>query len=187
MIDIGKKINIRILWILILLIALITVTQPVNLSIIKGSSMFPSLKENDFIITYKSRNAEVGDIVTFEPPKDWGAEGKVFIKRIIAEGGDIVSINEDKLYINNIVLIDNLNETYGVSIPEINLTIKEGYYMTVGDNYGHSKDSIYFLLNKQFEDNFLVSKENITGIAAERASEVEEIKNYVKAYNQQES
>lgn len=184
MIESSNKTFAKVLWVLLLLSALLAAVKPISLNIVKGSSMFPSLKENDVLVTYKFRKAKVGDIATFEPPKDWGAGNKMLVKRIIAKGGDTVSIKKDKLYINNILLINNLNETYDVPIPEINFTIKESYYLMMGDNYKHSKDSIYFLLSNQFENNFLVNKSNIIGTANGGISEVEEIKSYVEAYNQ---
>lgn len=184
MTDSNSKIGTKILCIMLFLVVLLAAVKPISLNIVKGSSMFPSLKENDLLIAYRFRKAKVGDIATFKPHKDWNTGNRILVKRIIAKGGDTVSIKKDKLYINNILLINSLNETYDVPIPEINFTIEEGYYLVMGDNYEHSKDSIYFLLDNQFENNFLVNRDGIIGTTNGGVSEVEEIKKYVETYNQ---
>lgn len=182
---IGKnknKYGYMFLFFLAIAYIMLVIIKPLNLNIIKGSSMSPSLKENDLLITYKYRNTKVGDIATFKPTKDWNTGDKILVKRVIAQGGDTISIKNNKLYINNILFIANLNEIYNVSIPEINLTIKDGYYLMVGDNYKHSRDSIYFLLNKQFENKFLIKKDSILGTASSEESKVKEVREYVEAY-----
>ncbi len=138
-------------------------------------SMTPTLKEGDFIIVNKIKyglhipfvdrmlvvwsNPERGDVVTFLPPANKPfADGKVYIKRIVAVPGDIVEIRASELYINGLPLLthrlgaSNIFKEYigekGYEVLKINekysfgpFRVPGGYVFAVGDNRDSSYDS----------------------------------------------
>lgn len=108
-----------------------------------GSSMEPTLKENDRLVAVKLKyNPKQGDIIILNPPKM--IDGP-YIKRIIAVGGQTVNIDYDshKVYVDN----KELKEDYikeptsykgDVSFP---IKIPKDYVFVMGDNRNESKDS----------------------------------------------
>jgi len=115
---------------------------------IKGSSMDPNFKDAEYLltdkITYRFKEPKRGDVVVFKAP---GLDGEEFIKRIIGLPGEDISVKENKVYINNNVLIETYlpSDKYtsgGTFLPEGNIVeIPEGYYFVMGDNRQHSSDS----------------------------------------------
>ncbi len=108
--------------------------------LVEGSSMEPTLDHQERLIVnkvvYLVREPEVGEIVVFNysPKRD-------FIKRIIAEEGDTVEIEDDSLYVND----TPVEEPYldkGITISDFGpVTIPEGYFFVLGDNRSNSMDS----------------------------------------------
>lgn len=111
-----------------------------------GSSMYPTLHENDILIMSKlGYTPKQGDIVVFQIP-DFYEEP--FVKRVIATGGqtididfetwtvtvDGVALEED--YVNR----EELKSMNGSSF-EFPLTVPEGEIFVMGDNRNHSTDS----------------------------------------------
>src|SRR5271154_1404648 len=72
--------------------------QPVK---VEGTSMLPSLEDQERLFinkfVYRWEAIERGDVVVFRYPRDMT---KSYIKRVIAVGGDKVSINEGVVYVN---------------------------------------------------------------------------------------
>jgi len=72
--------------------------QPVK---VEGTSMLPSLEDQERLFinkfVYRWEAIERGDVVVFRYPRDLS---KSYIKRVIAVGGDKVSINEGVVYVN---------------------------------------------------------------------------------------
>ncbi len=115
---------------------------------IKGDSMQPNFPDGEFLltdkITYRFGEPKRGDVVVFEAPV---AEGEEYIKRIIGLPGDIVSVKEGKVYINN----RKLDETYlkstlytqggGFLADNGEYTVNPGEYFVMGDNRPASSDS----------------------------------------------
>lgn len=115
---------------------------------VSGSSMFPTMKNGDYLITekitYRFGGPKRGDIIVLKNPRD---ESQDFIKRIIATPGDTIRIEENKVFINGGVI----NEIYlppGTKTrPGAFLTDKSttragpNQYFVMGDNREHSSDS----------------------------------------------
>ena len=110
---------------------------------VEGASMAPTLEDQDRLIVnrlvYRLRDARPGDIVMFRYPV---RPEVAFVKRIIAEGGDTVSIVDGQVYVNDERLEDDFippqfrsHDDWG---PEV---IPEGYDFVMGDHRNRSSDS----------------------------------------------
>lgn len=157
----------------VFLLILMIYTYVIGMAQVNGTSMNPTLKENDKLIIRKiGYFPENGDVVVIknksshlisENGKVVEGEGleKSIVKRIIAKGGQTVDIDFE----NGIVMVDGsaLDEKY-ISEPTTRdefaftypLTIPEGYLFVMGDNRNLSMDS-------RHPDIGLVPEENVVG------------------------
>ncbi|CEI74053.1 MULTISPECIES: signal peptidase I [Romboutsia] len=150
-------------WIKVIATALIfafIITQFIRPTLVKGESMYPTLKENDYLIinrmAYKIGEPKKGDIIVFHTNllQDNG-KPKDLVKRVIATGGDHIKIENSKVYVNGKLLDepyihDNYTDGY------IDMTVPKGEVFAMGDNREKSLDSRY-------EDVGLVNEKNIMG------------------------
>ena len=105
---------------------------------IYGSSMTPTLADGDIAVSVKGRDFERGDIIAF-----W-FNNKILVKRVIAQPGEWVDIDE-----NGNVLIDGelLNEPYltekalGECDIDLPYQVPEGRIFVMGDHRSTSSDS----------------------------------------------
>ena len=120
---------------------------------VKGSSMFPTFKDGQYLltdkVTFKRRLPKYGDVVVFKAPIN---ENYDFIKRVLAVAGDQIMIKGGKIYINGNILNEYLTE--GAYLPTEYVTqagqflhegqvytVPDGAIMAIGDNRNHSSDS----------------------------------------------
>lgn len=107
---------------------------------VKNVSMQPTLYEGEFLLVnrlaYKFSPPQTGDIVIFHAPTEPGED---FIKRIIGTPGDIVSVNEGKVFVNGI----RLDEPYIADVPRYNgeWSVPDNQIFVLGDNRNQSSDS----------------------------------------------
>jgi signal peptidase I len=110
---------------------------------VQGSSMAPTLQDQDRLIVnklaYRLADPQVGDIVMLYYPLD---PNKTFVKRVIAQEGDLVRIVGGRVYRNDVLLDDSFvppdyrgHSDWG---PKV---IPEGQYFVMGDHRTHSSDS----------------------------------------------
>ena len=105
---------------------------------IYGTSMVPTLKDGQIVVTVKTTNFEQGDIVAFYQGN------KLLIKRYIAGPADWVDIDTDG---NVSVNGDALNEpyieekAYGETNIDLPYQVPENRYFLMGDNRDVSIDS----------------------------------------------
>ncbi|MEX3711805.1 signal peptidase I [Cytobacillus horneckiae] len=136
-------------YIVVLAIILILFTLFIELSFtpvkVKGSSMLPTFNENDRLIIEKANLSDIkrNDIVIF---KDINKE-KYYLKRIIGVPGDHLEIIDNEIFVNEQKIEDfcskdeNKNYTFSSQNPIEDITVPEGEYFVLGDNFDHSKDS----------------------------------------------
>jgi signal peptidase I len=110
---------------------------------VDGSSMEPSLHSGEFVIVnrmaYKFGEPEHGDVVVFHFPGDPDQE---YIKRIIGLPGDLIRVQEGKVFINNQVI----DEPYIAANPRYQgeWSVPADHIFVLGDNRNNSSDSHNF-------------------------------------------
>lgn len=124
--------------------ATLIVTFGFQVARVEGRSMEPTLQDQDRLIVNKAmyrffREPQPGDIVMLYYPRD---PDKSFVKRIVAQEGDTVRIENGKVYVNEILQPDlyvppefRSHENHG---PEV---VQESYYFVMGDHRNNSSDS----------------------------------------------
>ena len=105
---------------------------------IYGGSMTPTLSDGNIVVSVKSSDFQSGDIIAFY------YNNKILIKRVIAEPGDWVNIEEDgTVYVNN----ERLEEPYltekalGECDIEMPYQVPESHLFVMGDHRSVSVDS----------------------------------------------
>lgn len=116
----------------------------IGLAFVSGHSMEPSLKDGELVVFYRMDSAyQPDDIVIIH------REGNIkYIKRIVAEPGDVVELSEEgSLLVNGeeekgrTTAGQTLAFQDGVEFP---YTVPEDCYFVLGDNRENSQDSRNF-------------------------------------------
>ena len=134
--------------ILIAIVIVVAITLVIKPTIVKESSMEPTLYENNYLFVNKlayitKDHPEYEDIIVFESGLDReGGEGKkLLIKRVIGVEGDVITISDGVVYRNGLPL----EEPYtleGYTSGEItDMTVPENGVFVMGDNRSVSLDS----------------------------------------------
>jgi signal peptidase I len=122
--------------------------------LVEGSSMYPTLHDNDRLIVTKIQyffdEPHFKDIIILNY-----SDSVEFVKRVIGTPGDTVEIKNSVVYLNN----EPLKETYINSEQYADfeqIVVPKGTYFVLGDNRNNSKDS-------RFEDVGFISEDEIVG------------------------
>lgn len=105
---------------------------------IYGSSMNPILNEGDIVISMKGKQFETGDVMAFY----WN--NRILVKRVIAQPGDWVDIDEDgNVYVNSKMLDEPylMKKAYGECDIKLPYQVPESKIFVMGDNRDVSIDS----------------------------------------------
>lgn len=110
---------------------------------ISGPSMEPTLQNGHFIVLH---NEEVKrfDIVVLKERLTKDGDAKDIVKRVIGVGGDVITVIDGQLYINNKRYTEPyLSDKYIKNFKKVNWTIRVPQHkvFVMGDNRDISKDS----------------------------------------------
>lgn len=132
--------------IVIALVIVIAITLVIKPTIVKESSMQPTLYENNYLLVnkqaYNFGDEKRGDIIVFKSDlKNEKGDNKLLIKRIIGLPGDKITITGGKVILNG----TELKEDYtleGETPGEItDFKVPDGQLFVMGDNRRVSVDS----------------------------------------------
>lgn len=134
--------------VIIALVIILAITLVIKPTIVKESSMEPTLYENNYLFVNKlayvnKDHPEYGDIVVFKSDidNDEGGGKKMLIKRVIGVENDVLTISDGIVYRNGIAL----EEPYtleGFTSGEIaDYTVPKDEVFVMGDNRSISLDS----------------------------------------------
>lgn len=138
--------------------ATLIVTFGFQVARVEGKSMEPTLEDQDRLIVNKAVYRffglpEVGDIVMLYYPRD---PDKSFVKRVIAQEGDTVRIEDGRVYVNGTLLADEYvppdyrsHENHG---PEV---VQEAHFFVMGDHRNNSSDSRHW---GQVPEKYVIGK-----------------------------
>lgn len=149
--NMGKEILGTIAYVAVICLIVFLILRYVGQrTVVNGVSMADTLADGENLImdklSYHFSDPERFDIVIFPGPEENG-EHPYFIKRVIGLPGETVQIKDEKVYINEKELTDDV---YGITdyidipgIAEEPLTLKADEYFCLGDNRPESFDSRY--------------------------------------------
>lgn len=107
-----------------------------------GVSMEPALNHNDRVFVSRALGFigayGRGDMVMVKVNYSSYRDRRYIIKRIIAEPGDKLLIENGRVYVNDLV-INYFGDAY--IRPDLSVTLADGHYFIMGDNSAHSLDS----------------------------------------------
>ena len=123
------------------LVALLIRTFIVELYVVDGPSMQPTLQDGERLVVnkfiYHWRDPLRSEVVIFRYPRDHTRD---FIKRVIAVGGDTIEIKDGHVYVNDALINeDYIAEKTRTEYPK--QTVPEGTLFVCGDNRRNSLDS----------------------------------------------
>lgn len=129
-------------WIKSFLIAfavVIPVSYFATPAIVEGSSMQPTLYDNNIVVMEKHiKELKQSDVIVFDAQP---IDDRYYIKRIIGLPGDTVEIRDGNVYVNNIKISENYLRSGTVTEPEMVIKVPENEYFVLGDNREVSEDS----------------------------------------------
>ncbi len=119
---------------------------------VDGTSMEPTLRDGDrvFLQFWTHDEIERFDVVEADAPSSVAGDGARILKRVIGMPGDRVSVTRDAQVLvrpageEETYVVDNPAWSADAAVEQEWLTVPEGAYWLLGDNWGASTDSRSF-------------------------------------------
>ena len=134
--------------ILIAIVIVLAITAVIKPTIVKESSMEPTLYENNYLfinkLAYKTKDyPEYEDIIVFKSglETDDGKGKKLLIKRVIGVEGDVITVSEGVVYRNGYPLEEPYTLEGYTNGTVSELTVPQDQVFVMGDNRSISLDS----------------------------------------------
>lgn len=125
----------------ILLLVFIIISVFFKFALVSGLSMYPTLRDNDYLLVSCLKKPKSGDIVTIL--RD--GSDKRLVKRVIGVSGDTVSFKDGNVYVNDSLLKeDYINKDEAPVYDNLSFTVSDDSYFVMGDNRNHSWDGRAF-------------------------------------------
>lgn len=119
---------------------------------IYGTSMTPSLKEGDIVVSVKGMDFNRGDAVSFY------YNNKILVKRVVAFEGEWVNIDENgNVYVNGTLLEEPYvdEKAFGECDIQLPYQVPEGRIFVLGDHRATSVDSRSTTVGCVFEEQIV--------------------------------
>lgn len=118
-------------------VVFLVVNTFISIGVIDGRSMESTYTDGQYVITLKRGYAlNYSDVIAFTYHDDTTGD-EFHIKRIVGMPGDEVVVDEDDVYLNGDILVENTGAYYEHAAYQL----QDGEYFVLGDNYPISKDS----------------------------------------------
>lgn len=132
--------------ILIAIVIAFVVVQFVRPTVVKESSMEPTLNNNNYIfisrMAYKIGEPQYGDIIVFKSNLEMDdGRSKNLIKRVIGLPGDVIMVTGNKVFRNGTLLDEPYIKDKDNCPGEVEVTVPDGCVFAMGDNREVSIDS----------------------------------------------
>lgn len=134
-------------------LAILIIVYLGRLTVVDGSSMMPTLRNQDVLIiesvTQRFGKIQPGDIVVLRIPELLGGNKKHAVKRVIATEGQRIEVKNGKVYVDGVPKDENYingNETSAENSIYENIIVPKDCVYVMGDNRipGKSFDSRAF-------------------------------------------
>ncbi len=114
--------------------------------LIEGSSMESTFKTGDRVLV--SRVSAYLNLIDYNDiilcKINYKGNDEIIVKRVIGMPNDHIVIKDNRLYVNDSLVIEPYTKTPNSTKGNIDLVLKEDEYYVLGDNREHSSDSRIF-------------------------------------------
>lgn len=146
----------------IALVIVLAITLAIKPTIVKESSMEPTLYENNYLFVNKlayinKDHPDYGDIIVFKSDleKEDGKGKKLLIKRVVGVEGDVITISEGAVYRNGELLQEPYTLEGYTSGEVVDHKVSRDEVFVMGDNRSVSLDSRAEEIGNVREDDIL--------------------------------